>query len=98
AVKYTPKGGKITIKVAIDIRRNVVVLRVQDTGIGIPPELLPRVFDIFVQADDVRSGLGVGLNLVRRIVELHHGTVRDEREVINRGSVFTVELPLMHQG
>jgi signal transduction histidine kinase len=95
AVKYTPSGGTIRVKLAIDGAD--AVLRVEDDGYGIAPELLPRVFDLFVQGeqtlDRAQGGLGIGLTLVRRLVELHRGTVSAFSEGPGRGSVFTVRLP-----
>jgi PAS domain S-box-containing protein len=95
AVKYTPAGGEITV----GARRegNWAVLSVRDTGVGIRPELLPRVFDLFVQADRslerTGGGLGIGLTLVRQLVELHGGTVDAASAGPGRGSTFTVRLP-----
>ncbi len=95
AVKYTPAGGKITVSLSIEA--DEAVLRVQDDGFGIAPELLPRVFDLFVQGertlDRSQGGLGIGLTLVRRLVNLHHGTVSVSSEGPNCGSLFTVRLP-----
>src|SRR5262249_47141095 len=95
AVKYTPAGGSIRIDVAPEARD--AVLRVTDTGRGIPSEMLSRVFDLFAQADQPidRSlgGLGVGLTLTRRLVELHGGTISALSEGEGRGSQFTVRLP-----
>jgi signal transduction histidine kinase/DNA-binding response OmpR family regulator len=95
AVKYTPVGGKITVSLSIDA--DEAVLRVQDDGFGITPELLPRVFDLFVQGertlDRSQGGLGIGLTLVRRLVNLHHGTVSVSSEGPNCGSLVTVRLP-----
>jgi signal transduction histidine kinase/DNA-binding NarL/FixJ family response regulator len=95
AVKYTPIGGKVTI--ALSIEADEAVFRVQDTGFGITPELLPHVFDLFVQGertlDRSQGGLGIGLTLVRRLVNLHHGTVSVSSEGSNCGSLFTVRLP-----
>jgi CheY-like chemotaxis protein/anti-sigma regulatory factor (Ser/Thr protein kinase) len=95
AAKYTPVGGKIAISLSTEA--DEAVLRVQDDGFGIPPELLPRVFDLFVQGertlDRSQGGLGIGLTLVRRLVTLHHGTVTVSSEGPNRGSLFTVRLP-----
>jgi CheY-like chemotaxis protein len=72
---------------------------VQDSGVGIGPELLPRVFDLFAQGetalDRKRGGLGIGLTLVRRLVELHGGTVEAASDGPGRGSTFTVRLPLV---
>jgi signal transduction histidine kinase/ActR/RegA family two-component response regulator len=95
AVKYTPAGGSIRVRVAVE--GGDAVLRVEDDGFGITPELLPRVFDLFVQGertlDRAQGGLGIGLTLVRRLVELHGGTVVAASEGPGRGSVFTVRLP-----
>ena len=100
AAKYTPANGHIAIELAIDDRdRGVLVIRVSDDGIGITPELLPRAFELFVQASDdldrTRGGLGIGLNLVRRLVELHDGAVSVQSDGANHGSTFIVELPLV---
>jgi PAS domain S-box-containing protein len=95
ASKYTDDGGSI----GVDVEREgeEVVLRVRDTGIGIEASLLPRVFDLFAQADRslLRSqgGLGIGLALVRRLVEMHGGTVEARSEGLRRGCEFVVRLP-----
>jgi signal transduction histidine kinase/FixJ family two-component response regulator len=95
AVKYTPTGGRI--RISLSIEADEAVLRVQDDGFGISSELLPRIFDLFVQGertlDRAQGGLGIGLTLVRRLVNLHNGTVSVSSEGPNRGSVFTVRLP-----
>jgi signal transduction histidine kinase/CheY-like chemotaxis protein len=96
AVKYTPPGG--TIAVAAFAEAGHAVLRVRDSGIGIAPEMLPRIFDLFAQGDQTLAhssgGLGVGLTLVRRLVDLHGGRVGVRSEGPGRGSEFTVHLPL----
>ncbi|MGH7308289.1 MAG: response regulator [Candidatus Rokuibacteriota bacterium] len=97
ASKYSPEGGEITI--AAGQEGDQAVIRVGDSGDGIAPELLPRVFDPLVPrgaaAGRVReSGLGIGLALVRRLVELHGGTVEAESGGMERGARFTVRLPL----
>jgi signal transduction histidine kinase/ActR/RegA family two-component response regulator len=96
AVKYTPPGGEISVTGYRDGAD--VVLRLRDTGIGMSPELLLRVFDLFAQADRsvARSegGLGVGLALARTLVELHQGTITVESEGPGRGSEFVVRLPI----
>src|SRR5437667_7662374 len=96
SVKYTPPGGEITISVRRD--GNQAVLAVRDTGVGIRPELLPRVFELFVQGDRSlersAGGLGIGLTLVRQLVELHGGTVEASSPGAGRGSTFTVRLPV----
>jgi len=93
ALKYTPAGGRIAVRVHAE--EGQAVLEVSDNGPGIPPTLLPRVFDLFVQGErtlDRRTGgLGIGLTLARRLVELHGGTI--EAKSSPRGSTFTVRLP-----
>ena len=95
ALKYTPPGGTIHISVAED--SDQIVLSVRDSGVGIAPDLLPHVFDVFVQAsttlDRSQGGLGIGLALVRRLVELHGGTVDVESGGAGEGSMFTIRLP-----
>ena len=95
AVKYTPSGGKI--RVSLQVESDEAVLRVRDSGFGIAPELLPRIFDLFVQGERTleraQGGLGIGLTLVRRLVALHDGTVVATSEGLGRGSEFTVRLP-----
>ena len=94
AAKYTPPGGQI----ALSARRahGEVTIRVQDTGIGIDPVLLPNIFDMFVQADNrierETGGLGIGLTLVRHFVEMHHGKVSAEAAA-GGGTEFVVTLP-----
>src|SRR5437879_1618981 len=97
SLKFTPRGG--AIKVIVRRERDEAVLEVADDGSGISADLLPSVFDLFVQGDrhpDRQSaGLGVGLTLVRRLVELHCGRVEAARPWPGRGSVFTVRLPAL---
>jgi signal transduction histidine kinase/ActR/RegA family two-component response regulator len=96
AAKYMEPGGRIYVKLARD--RDEAVLRVIDEGIGIPPEDLPRVFELFSQVrahqGRAQGGLGIGLSLVRSLVELHRGTITAYSAGPGRGSVFTVRLPL----
>ena len=95
AVKYTPAGGSVRVRLTTE--DGDAVLRVEDNGYGIAPELLPRIFDLFVQGertlDRAQGGLGIGLTLVRRLVVLHGGTVSASSDGPGRGSVFTVRLP-----
>ncbi|AGY56565.1 chemotaxis protein CheB [Gloeobacter kilaueensis] len=95
AIKFTPASGRITIRLTQDDRQ--VQLLVRDTGIGIQPEFLPQVFERFRRADTSTTrryeGLGLGLFLVRHIVEVHDGSVRAESDGENLGSTFTVILP-----
>ena len=95
ALKYTPAGG--TIDIAIGSEDDEVLLTVSDTGVGIAPDLLPHVFDVFVQGtislDRAQGGLGIGLSLVRRLVELHGGSVSATSSGGGAGSSFTIRLP-----
>jgi CheY-like chemotaxis protein/anti-sigma regulatory factor (Ser/Thr protein kinase) len=96
AVKFTPRGGWVELQL---LRRgDDVELSVQDSGQGIAPELLPHVFDRFRQGDGSASrrqgGLGLGLSIVRQLVELHGGSVRAESEGLGHGATFVVELPI----
>ncbi|HYC43846.1 MAG TPA: ATP-binding protein [Burkholderiales bacterium] len=95
--KFTPRGGHITLRVERD--GDDAILRVRDTGIGIAPEALPRIFEMFAQADQslerTRSGLGVGLTLVRRLVEMHGGSVQAHSEGRDRGAEFVIRLPAL---
>jgi PAS domain S-box-containing protein len=95
AAKYTPVGGRISISINRD--DDDVVLRVRDTGIGISPTLLPKVFDLFVQGDPsldrTAGGLGIGLTIVKRMVEMHGGSVHAISGGHDQGSEFVVRLP-----
>lgn len=95
AVKFTPAGGRVVLRVAN--RGGLVELRVSDTGIGIPADFLPHVFDRFRQADGSstrrRGGLGLGLSIVHHVVEAHGGTVTAESAGLNQGATFTVRIP-----
>jgi signal transduction histidine kinase len=92
AVKYTPPGGRIRVGLRAD--RSDAVLTVEDTGFGISASLLPFIFDMYVQADrtldHAQGGLGIGLTLVRRLVELHGGTIVASSDGEGHGSRFTV--------
>jgi signal transduction histidine kinase/ActR/RegA family two-component response regulator len=96
AIKFTPAQGSVEVRGA---RINQCVqIEIKDTGDGIKPEFLGRIFDRFWQADASstrsQSGLGLGLSIVRSLVEAHHGTIRAHSEGLGKGSRFTVELPL----
>lgn len=97
AAKYTPPGGTITVDLKEEDGQ--AVISVQDNGMGIPPEVLPQLFTLFVQAGRERApgagGLGIGLWLVKRLVDLHHGSIEARSEGPGRGSTFTVRLPLL---
>jgi two-component system phosphate regulon sensor histidine kinase PhoR len=97
AVKYTPAGGEVTVETAADEARRKLVLRVTDTGVGIPPQDLPYVFEKFYRAEAnnrVAAGTGLGLSLVKHIVEgVHHGRMFAQSQV-GRGSTFGFELDL----
>ncbi len=96
ASRYTDAGGKIAI--SMHLQDGYAVVRVRDTGIGIAPEALPHIFEPFRQADAAnprsRAGLGIGLALVRQLVQLHAGNVSVASAGLGRGSEFTVRLPL----
>jgi PAS domain S-box-containing protein len=100
AAKYTPEPGHIWLNV--EQAGDTVVIRVKDTGVGIAAESLPHVFELFYQVDRsyTRSegGLGLGLTLVHRLVELHGGKVEVRSDGMNRGSEFTVQLPVTAHG
>jgi len=97
ALKYTHTGGSVWVKAGIE--GNEVVCTVQDTGIGIYPPVLPQIFDLFSQASDGQDmragGIGVGLALVRQIVELHGGTVQAKSPGLGKGAEFTFRLPAL---
>lgn len=97
AAKYTERAGRIDLRV--EQVENTAFLRVRDTGIGIAPEMLPRVFDLFLQAESSTSrtegGLGVGLALVRQLVEMHGGTVEARSEGLGKGTEMMVLLPVL---
>jgi signal transduction histidine kinase/DNA-binding response OmpR family regulator len=100
AAKYTSEGGRIDLEVARIA--NQAVFRVRDNGIGIPSEKLSSIFDLFTQVDHSvdrsHGGLGIGLNLVRRLVEKHGGHVTASSEGANRGSEFVIRMPAINQG
>jgi CheY-like chemotaxis protein len=95
AAKYTEPGGRIEVRGGREGAD--VLVRVRDSGIGIPAELLPRVFDLFVQSqralDRSQGGLGLGLTIVKSLAEMHGGQVSVESSGSGRGSTFTVRLP-----
>ncbi|WP_096462582.1 ATP-binding protein [Sulfurifustis variabilis] len=95
AAKFTPDGGHVALVVERDAE--TVAVRVRDSGQGIPPHILPHVFDLFMQADrslDRKAGgLGIGLTLVKRLVDLHGGSVAAYSEGAGRGTEFTIRLP-----
>ena len=95
AAKYTEPGGRIWLTAERD--GSVAELRIRDSGIGIGQEMLPRIFELFVQVDHAsthaQGGLGIGLTLVKNLVEMHTGTVEAQSEGLGRGSEFIVRLP-----
>jgi PAS domain S-box-containing protein len=99
ALKYTPAGGRIWLKAATEA--DEVVIRVEDTGVGIAPDMLPKIFDLFTQEapDSIASegGLGIGLALVTELAKLHGGFVEVRSQGKGKGSEFTVRLPLAPQ-
>jgi CheY-like chemotaxis protein len=93
AVKFTEDGGRIALRVARE--GGDVVISVTDTGVGIPLEMLSGVFELFTQSDRGHGGLGIGLALVRRLAELHGGSVTAHSDGPGRGTTVVVRLPLL---
>jgi PAS domain S-box-containing protein len=94
AAKYTPENGEVSVKGTTE--GDEAVVQVEDTGVGIPHDMLPRIFELFTQMelDLSRGGLGIGLALVKELVTLHGGSVQVRSEGTGKGSEFTVRLPL----
>ena len=96
AAKYTREAGRMTLRVYRD--DGAAIIKMIDTGIGMPPEMLSRVFDLFAQADRTldrsEGGLGIGLTVARKLAEMHGGSISAASEGIGKGSTFTVRLPL----
>ncbi len=103
AVKFTPPNGSVEVSLSLSskLTSHSALIKVKDTGLGISPEFLPHVFEYFRQADSSTTrkfgGLGLGLAIVRHLVELHGGTVRADSPGIGKGAVFTVRLPVMKE-
>lgn len=99
AAKYTNSGGRVTVRA--QTVEDQAVIQVIDTGIGLPPELLTRVFDLFAQADRTldrsEGGLGIGLTVARKLAEMHGGDITADSEGLGKGSIFTVRLPISEQ-
>lgn len=95
AIKYSHKGGRIDLKVAP--MNKSIQFEISDTGIGIPQEHIPRIFERFYRVDPARSremgGTGLGLAIVKHIVHLHHGSIKVE-STVNAGSKFIITIPL----
>jgi CheY-like chemotaxis protein/anti-sigma regulatory factor (Ser/Thr protein kinase) len=100
AVKYTPNGGHIAVRMTHDDGH--VEVRVEDNGVGIPTDMLGSVFEMFTQVDRTldraQGGLGIGLSLVRRLMELHGGTAEAASDGVDRGSCFTLRMPALEAG
>lgn len=96
AAKYTPEGGAITLSATTE--GEDVLLSVTDNGLGISTDMLPKIFEMFTQVDNdlsrTQGGLGIGLALVKRLVEMHHGNITAHSDGLGHGSRFTVRLPL----
>src|SRR6185436_13365631 len=97
ACKYTERGGHIAL--ALERRGQEAVVSVSDDGSGIPPEMLPKVFDMFIQLDREmersQGGLGIGLSMVKRLVELHDGSVTIDSDGPGKGTRVEVRLPMV---
>jgi PAS domain S-box-containing protein len=100
ACKYTEPGGQILV--SVERQGSDAVVKVKDTGVGIPADMLPRVFEMFTQVDRTfapsQVGLGIGLSLVKRLVEMHGGSVSVTSDGLGKGSEFTVRLPIIIEG
>jgi signal transduction histidine kinase len=98
AAKFTDPGGRVTVRLSVEERQDFATITVHDTGIGITPELLPHVFESFTQADRSldrsRGGLGLGLALVKGLIERHGGAVRATSAGPGYGAAFGISLPL----
>ncbi len=98
AAKYTNRGGQIWLEAHRD--GETAVIRVRDNGLGLAPEMVARIFELYVQVEGSlqhsQGGLGIGLTLVRRLVELHGGTIECRSEGLHRGSEFVVRIPIRH--
>jgi CheY-like chemotaxis protein len=98
AGRFTDRGGQINVRLTVDRHHREALLTIRDTGIGIEATLLPRIFDTFVQGDRslerTRGGLGLGLSVVKRLVEMHSGQVRATSDGPGQGSEFNVRLPV----
>ncbi len=96
SAKYTPDGGTITVR-AVPLADHAV-FTIKDTGLGIAPAMLPRIFELFVQVDRQMDrslgGLGIGLTVVRKLAEMHGGSVSAKSDGVGKGSEFTIRLPL----
>jgi CheY-like chemotaxis protein len=96
AAKYTEPGG--AIELSAEAQAGMVSIRVKDNGIGIPPKMLDKIFEVFVQVDPTsdrsRGGLGLGLSLAKHLIEMHGGTIAVNSEGPSRGSEFSVTIPL----
>lgn len=99
AAKYTPEGGKI--KLSAEKKGQEIAISISDNGLGIPAEMLPKIFELFTQVDRnlerSQGGLGIGLALVKRLIEMHGGSITAQSAGLNQGSTFTVRLPLIEE-
>jgi signal transduction histidine kinase len=97
AAKYTPEGGEIRLSVRVSGLEATIAIH--DNGLGIPPDMLPKVFDLFTQVDRTlkrsQGGLGIGLALVKRLVEMHNGSIEAQSGGLSKGSTFSFRLPLI---
>jgi PAS domain S-box-containing protein len=102
AAKFTGRGGRTQVSIETDEDRKQAIIRVLDTGVGIAPEMLDRLFQPFVQADTTlersKGGLGLGLALIKKLVELHGGTITAASDGLGKGAEFVVRLPLVSTG
>ncbi len=101
AIRYTPSGGRVKVTVEADWERGAAVGTVSDTGIGIPPDEIPRIFEEFYRTEEAKrmqeTGTGLGLCIVRQVIEMYEGTIEVDSEV-GRGTAFRFTLPLAETG
>jgi signal transduction histidine kinase len=93
AYRYTPEKGRISVR-SHNPQRDRIVIEISDTGAGLAPHFLKKIFDAFEQVDSTREGLGLGLAISKAIIEMHGGTIRAQSEGIGKGSTFVIEFPL----
>jgi two-component system CheB/CheR fusion protein len=98
SIKFTERGGRVALALEVDPATTTGEIRIRDSGVGVAPDILPRIFDPFVQADSSldrsQSGLGLGLALVKSVVELHGGAVEARSDGLGKGTEFVVRVPV----
>jgi signal transduction histidine kinase len=93
ACKFTPENGVVSVR-SYNPKANMITIEISDSGVGIEPQFIKRIFDPFEQADSRREGLGLGLAISKSIVEMHRGTIRAHSEGQGKGATFVIDLPV----